>query len=67
MFVSRSSSLARLARKAVGGVAVRAYTAPIKDMRFLINEVYDFPAHYAANCNSTGGPDATPDMVEAVL
>ncbi len=41
-----------------------SYKAPLRDMRFLLNEVFDFPAHYRALAN---GSDATPDMVEAIL
>jgi alkylation response protein AidB-like acyl-CoA dehydrogenase len=48
-------------------MTVRQYTAPIKDMKFLINEVYDFPKHYATNLKNTGGGEATPDMIDAVL
>ena len=33
-------------------------------MRFLINEVLDYPAHYAGLSN---GGEATPDMVDAIL
>ena len=40
------------------------YQAPLRDMRFLMNEVLDFPGHYAQLVN---GKDATPDMVEAIL
>ncbi len=40
------------------------YKAPLRDMRFLINEVLDYPAHYARLSN---GGEATPDMVEAIL
>jgi alkylation response protein AidB-like acyl-CoA dehydrogenase len=40
------------------------YKAPLRDMRFLLNEVFDYPAHYASLSN---GADATPDMVEAIL
>ncbi|GAA3958218.1 acyl-CoA dehydrogenase C-terminal domain-containing protein [Allohahella marinimesophila] len=40
------------------------YKAPLRDMRFLINEVLDYPAHYAALPN---GAEATPDTVEAIL
>lgn len=40
------------------------YKAPLRDMRFLINEVLDYPTHYAGLSN---GKDATPDMVEAIL
>ena len=40
------------------------YKAPLRDMRFLMNDVFDFPAHYASLSN---GADATPDMVDAIL
>ena len=40
-----------------------AYKAPLRDMRFLIDEVFDFHRSYAAN----GADDATPDMVSAIL
>ena len=39
------------------------YKAPLRDMRFLLDEVFDFPASYAAQ----GASDATPDMVSAIL
>jgi len=41
-----------------------AYKAPLRDMRFLLNEVYDYPAHYKQLPNAA---DATPDMVDVVL
>ncbi|MGB5325382.1 MAG: acyl-CoA dehydrogenase C-terminal domain-containing protein [Pseudomonadales bacterium] len=41
-----------------------AYKAPLRDIHFLINEVLDYPGHYAALAN---GGDATPDLVEAIL
>ena len=40
-----------------------AYKAPLRDMRFLIDEVFDFHGSYAAN----GADEATPDMVSAIL
>ena len=40
------------------------YKAPLRDMRFLMNDVFDYPGHYASLSN---GADATPDMVEAIL
>ncbi|MES2090475.1 MAG: acyl-CoA dehydrogenase C-terminal domain-containing protein [Pseudomonadota bacterium] len=40
------------------------YKAPLRDMRFLLNEVFDYSSHYASLSN---GADATPDMVEAIL
>ncbi len=41
-----------------------AYKAPLRDMRFLINEVFDFPSHYRGLAN---GKDADPETVEAIL
>ena len=41
-----------------------SYKAPLRDMRFLINEVFDFESHYKTLPN---GAEATPDMVEAIL
>jgi alkylation response protein AidB-like acyl-CoA dehydrogenase len=40
------------------------YKAPLRDMRFQLNEVFDYTAHYASLSN---GGDATPDMVDAIL
>lgn len=40
------------------------YKAPLRDMRFLMNEVLDFSAHYRQlGC----GEEATPDTVDAIL
>ncbi|MCY1285909.1 3-methylmercaptopropionyl-CoA dehydrogenase [compost metagenome] len=39
------------------------YKAPLRDIRFLTDEVFDYPATYAA----LGASDATPDMVAAIL
>jgi alkylation response protein AidB-like acyl-CoA dehydrogenase len=39
------------------------YKAPLRDMRFLVDEVFDFHAGYAA----MGAVDASPDMVNAIL
>ena len=41
-----------------------AYKAPLGDMRFLLDEVFDYPAHYAGLSN---GGDADPDTVSAIL
>jgi len=41
-----------------------SYKAPLRDMRFLINEVLDYPAHYESLSN---GGEATPETVEAIL
>ncbi|MDB4989658.1 MAG: acyl-CoA dehydrogenase [Myxococcaceae bacterium] len=40
------------------------YKAPLRDMRFLLNEVFDYPAHYR---QLKSGAEATPDMVDAIL
>ena len=40
------------------------YKAPLRDVRFLLNEVYDYSSHYAQQPNAE---DATPDMVDAIL
>lgn len=39
------------------------YKAPLRDMRFLIDHVFDFHSNYAA----LGATDASPDMVSAIL
>ncbi|KYZ85731.1 acyl-CoA dehydrogenase [Alcanivorax sp. KX64203] len=41
-----------------------SYKAPLRDTRFLMNEVFDFESHYKTLPN---GEEATPDMVEAIL
>ncbi|HEX4895783.1 MAG TPA: acyl-CoA dehydrogenase C-terminal domain-containing protein [Solimonas sp.] len=41
-----------------------AYKAPLRDTRFLLNEVFDYPSHYAGLSN---GKDADPDTVNAIL
>lgn len=41
-----------------------SFKVPLRDMRFLINEVFDYEKHYQTLPN---GEDATPDMVEAIL
>lgn len=40
------------------------YKAPLRDVRFLLNDVFDYPGHYAG---LTNGADATPDTVDAIL
>ena len=40
------------------------YKAPLRDMRFLLNEVFDYPAHYQ---KLPGGAEATPNTVDAIL
>lgn len=40
------------------------YKAPLRDMRFLMNEVLDYPTHYS---KLSSGGEATPDMVDAIL
>ena len=34
-------------RDALGGSSSRGYVAPLKELDFCINDVHDFPAHYA--------------------
>jgi len=40
------------------------YKAPLKDIQFLINDVFDFQSHYKT---IPGGDEATPEMVDAIL
>lgn len=40
------------------------YKAPIRDIRFLMNEVFDFSAHYQTLSN---GDLADPDTVDMIL
>ncbi|BFM14517.1 phenylacyl-CoA dehydrogenase [Maricurvus nonylphenolicus] len=40
------------------------YTAPLRDIRFALNDVLDFGYHYAT---IPGGEDATPEVVDAIL
>jgi alkylation response protein AidB-like acyl-CoA dehydrogenase len=40
------------------------YQAPLRDMKFHINEVFNFPQHYAS---FPQGHEATPDIVDAIL
>lgn len=40
------------------------YKAPLRDMKFLLNEVFDYPRHYAT---LKSGENATPDIVDAIL
>lgn len=40
------------------------YKAPLKDIHFLVNEVFHFQHHYPS---LPGGSEASPDMVEAIL
>ncbi|GAA3568571.1 acyl-CoA dehydrogenase C-terminal domain-containing protein [Marinobacter xestospongiae] len=40
------------------------YKAPLRDMKFLLNEVFDYPRHYASLAS---GENATPDIVDAIL
>ena len=41
-----------------------AYKAPLTDMKFLINDVFDFQSHYQS---LRGGEEASSEMVEAIL
>lgn len=63
------SKIARLSKSTLrvsSIISKRNYTAPVNDIKFLINEVYDFPSHYL-KLKKSGGENATPDMIEAVL
>ncbi|MGO1502716.1 MAG: acyl-CoA dehydrogenase N-terminal domain-containing protein, partial [Marinobacter sp.] len=40
------------------------YKAPLRDIRFAMNELLDFERHYA---NLPGCEDATPDLIDAIL
>ncbi|MDI9243794.1 acyl-CoA dehydrogenase C-terminal domain-containing protein [Marinobacter sp. CHS3-4] len=40
------------------------YKAPLRDVKFLLNEVFDYPGHYAS---LPSGENATPDIVDAIL
>jgi alkylation response protein AidB-like acyl-CoA dehydrogenase len=40
------------------------YRAPMRDVRFLMNEVFDYPGHYRS---LPRGDDAAPDVVDAIL
>ncbi|MDI5987105.1 acyl-CoA dehydrogenase C-terminal domain-containing protein [Halomonas sp. M4R5S39] len=40
------------------------YQAPLRDLRFVMDEMLDYPAHYA---RLSGGEEATPDVVAAIL
>ncbi|WP_111498395.1 acyl-CoA dehydrogenase C-terminal domain-containing protein [Marinobacter bohaiensis] len=40
------------------------YKAPVRDIKFLLNEVFDYPKHYAS---LKAGEQATPDIVDAIL
>ena len=64
MFTKRVSSIVSVACKR--NARCMSYDAPLKDMRFLINEVHDFPKHYES-LKVTGGENATTDMVDAIL
>jgi alkylation response protein AidB-like acyl-CoA dehydrogenase len=50
--------------KSLETTTMTQYKAPLRDMRFLMNEVLDYPAHYASLPN---GKDADPEMVDAIL
>lgn len=40
-----------------------AYKAPLRDTRFLMNEVYDFKSHYASLSNGANADSETIDMI----
>lgn len=41
-----------------------AYRAPLRDIRFLMNEVFDYPGHYQT---LPRGEEASPDVIDAIL
>ncbi|WP_404474126.1 acyl-CoA dehydrogenase C-terminal domain-containing protein [Vreelandella venusta] len=41
-----------------------SYQAPLRDLRFVADEMFDYPSHYASLAH---GDDASPDIVNAVL
>jgi len=61
--VSRVRSRAGLATQHARGMA---YKAPMREMQFLLNEVYDSEKHYE-KMEKSGGHTATPDMVDMIL
>lgn len=40
-----------------------AYKAPLRDTRFLMNEVFDYPAHYQTLSNGELADSDTVDMI----
>ena len=40
-----------------------AYKAPVRDIRFLMNEVFDYPAHYKTLSNGESADSDTIDMI----
>ena len=40
------------------------FKVPLNDMRFVMNEVFDYPAHYR---NLGGEEQATPELVDAIM
>ena len=66
MFAFKNQVAKQVLRNRVATGSVRNYTAPIRDMKFLINEVHDFQSHYA-NMKNTGGAYAEPDMLDSIL
>ncbi|RMT65096.1 hypothetical protein ALP29_03610 [Pseudomonas syringae pv. avii] len=61
--MSTAMAGSRLTLSAAGDIAMPEYKAPLRDMRFLIDNVFDFHGHYAA----LSATDASPDMVSAIL
>ena len=40
------------------------FRVPLRDIRFLLNEVFEYPAHYRSIVD---GDDASPEVVDAIL
>eukprot|EP01134_Creolimax_fragrantissima_P007735 CFRG7735T1 len=57
---------ARTVLKPTINVQTRSYRAPLRDIRFTVNEVYNLQDHFKTLKN-VDGESASPDMVDAVL
>lgn len=62
----RSSVLRGVRRSLARGGSARQYTVPVREIRFLMDEVFKVPEHYETLTES-GGLDATPDVVEMIV
>ena len=52
--------------RSAAGSAVRHYTAPMQEMKFLLNDVYDVDSHYKS-LKMEGAESATPEMIDMIL
>ena len=62
----RRTVLRGLRRSLARGGSARPYTVPVREIRFLMDEVFEVPEHYET-LTETGGLDATPDVVEMIV